>query len=641
MALAIVAWSLAVSASAQATTWVYAEEGTALSYLRGTSTPPSAWTSVGYSESGWTASAAGFGIGYGDGDDNTVLSDMSGSYLTVYVRAHFTVGAERSSLQHLELETTFDDGFVAYLNGTEIARSHVPSGSLQATDAASSGHETTDGTESFVVDPGLLVDGDNVLAVEVHNASLSSSDLSFIPRLYGWDTPPADADITRGPYLQQLGRRGVLVVWETDNPVVSSVAYGPTDALESLAEDATPKRHHVVPLTELLPSSDYHYQVQSARTPSPVSRFRTEVDLAEPYRVAVYGDTRSGHAEHTAVTAAMVPYEPAIGFLTGDLVADGDVASQWDTFFDCEAPLLRTMALSPSLGNHEASGMNYLDAFELPDDTASPERYYSVRYAGALGVVINLYGDAYDAGSTQYTWLEQTLSDAQADPHIRHVWAFLHHSPYSSGSHGSSSSVRSELSPLFEQYGVELVFAGHDHHYERSESINGVIYVVTGGGGAPLYGVTGDWWTEASESVHHYCMIDVHGPRAEFTARRLDGSVLDSFVLGDGAGECAEPADCEGLEEATCEDDEIGEWQCVFGGCVYSCSYEPPEPPDAGAGGEGGQGVGANGGEGGQGAGSSGVPLSDEAGDDGGCGCRLGPATGATAWLWLAAGAVA
>jgi MYXO-CTERM domain-containing protein len=319
-------------------------------------------------------------------------------------------------------------------------------------------------------------------------------------------------------------------------------------------------------------------------------------------------------------------------------VADGDVASQWDTFFDREAPLLRNMALSPALGNHEASGSFYVDAFELPADTASPERYYSVRYAGSLGVVINLYGDDYDEGSDQYNWLEQTLSDAADDPEIRHVWAFLHHSPYSSGSHGSSTSVRSRLSPLFEQYGVDMVFAGHDHHYERT-TVNGVEYIVTGGGGAPLYGVSCSPPT-VCESVHHYILLDIEGPRLEMTALRLDGSVLDSLVLGDDAGECSQPSDCSSFEEATCETDEIGEWQCVYGGCVYNCRYVPPEEPDAGAGASGGSGTGGIGGAGASSAGAPGAEPGVEPSDDGGCGCRMGPTANALAWAWLAVGVV-
>ncbi|RLB49883.1 MAG: hypothetical protein DRI90_24180, partial [Deltaproteobacteria bacterium] len=154
---------LLLATPAEATTWVMVQQGHPLSYFKGTQTPVATWTDVGFAENqDWTAAATGFGIGYGDGDDATVLSDMLGGYLTVYVRSHFTMGSEASSVTSLELEAIFDDGFVAYLNGTEIARSNVPSGPLQASDAASGGHEASDGAQTFVVSPSLLVQGDNV-----------------------------------------------------------------------------------------------------------------------------------------------------------------------------------------------------------------------------------------------------------------------------------------------------------------------------------------------------------------------------------------------------------------------------------------------------------------------------------------------
>lgn len=616
-----------------ATTWVMVQQGTALSYFKGYSTPSPNWTTVGFTEDqDWTASASGFGIGYADGDDATVLSDMSGNYLTVYVRSHFTLGSEASSITHLELEAVFDDGFVAYLNGTEIARSNVPAGVLQASDAASSGHEASDGPETFVVPTNLLVQGDNVLSVEVHNVSLSSSDLSFIPTLWGYDTPPTDATITRGPFLQQVDRYSALVVWETDNAVASTVIHGPTDSMTQTVEDANPKTHHVVELTGLTPSSWHHYQVQSAQVPSPMGRFHTEVNMADPYRIAAYGDTRSGHSDHADVIAGLVPYEPMLAVLTGDLVATGSDSGQWDTFFSIEAPLIRNVALYPALGNHEGQGNIYVDVFELPDGAPTAERFYSVKYATTLVISLDQYTSDIGDQSAQVAWLEQTLQDANQDAEVRLKLVELHSGPYDSGNHGSSMSARDVLVPLFEQYGVDIVFSGHDHHYERG-TVNDVKYVVTGGGGAGLYNVTGDWWTEVFEMVHHYCILDIHGPRLELTAYRVDGSVLDNFTIGDDLSECTAPADCETRTATPCLTGEIGEWQCVESACIWNCY---PEPGTGGAGGAsssgtGGSSSGSSSGTGG--ASSSGLPA--DGGDDGGCGCRVGPPTGALTAVWL------
>ncbi|MFW5740881.1 MAG: metallophosphoesterase family protein, partial [Myxococcota bacterium] len=201
----------------------------------------------------------------------------------------------------------------------------------------------------------------------------------------------------------------------------------------------------------------------------------------------------------------------------------------------------------------------------------------------------------------------------------------------------------------FEQYHVDIVFSGHDHCYERS-TVNGVKYVVTGGGGAPLYGVNGDWWTEVSDSVHHDCVLDIEGARTVFTAKRLDGSTLDSFVLGEDVGECAVPSDCDGRVHGDCEADELGAWACVQTGCIWNCEPQQPPQPDAGAGGAGGTGgaAGAAGTSGGGGSvlhdadidatsGSGGGTGTSKAGpseeDGSGCACRQ---AGGSSGLWPA-----
>ena len=631
LAAAALCIPLATSTAAFADTWMFVAEGSPLSYLPGHQAPATGWTALSFAEtSAWTASTTGFGIGYGDGDDNTLLSDMQNNYLTVYVRSHFTVGSEVSQVQNLTLEATFDDGFVAYLNGSEVARSSMPAGAVGA-DTPASSHEVTDGNAVFHLDPSVLIQGDNVLAIEVHNTTLGSSDLSFIPTLYGDDgTVPVDASITRGPFLQQVGRRSALVVWETDQPAPSEVSFGTTPSFGQSASKPEQVTHHVVELTGLQPASMYYFQVESAKLPSGRGEFSTEVDRAMPYRLVAYGDTRSNYNDHRAVIDAMVLDRPLAYFHGGDLVANGASDSDWNSFFDAEAQMLLRAPLYPAIGNHEGDGPQYVDIFELPGNSPSPERYYSVRYANTLLISLDLYTNPFGVGSDQRAWLETLLAEAATDPGIRQRFVQLHHGPYDSGSHKSNTSVRSALSPLFEQYGVDIVFSGHDHCYERS-TVNGVKYVVTGGGGAPLYGVDGDWWTEQSASVLHYCVLDIEGARTQFTAKRLDGSTLDSFVLGEDVGECTSASDCDGRPHGDCASDENGGWACVQTGCVWNCEAQAPPPPDGGAGGSGGStGTGGSAGTGGSTTGPDGGTIDGSAGTGGGAsGSTSGPgATG-------------
>jgi hypothetical protein len=107
----------------------------------------------------------------------------------------------------------------------------------------------------------------------------------------------------------------------------------------------------------------------------------------------------------------------------------------------------------------------------------------------------------------------------------------LHRPLFSTGQHGGNPALQRALAPLFQRYGVDVVFQGHDHHYERSEPINGVTYVVTGGGGAPLRGAAGAAWTAVKESAYHYVTVQASPTRIRVVARRLDGTQLDAFEV--------------------------------------------------------------------------------------------------------------
>ncbi len=163
----------------------FVSPGAAWTFFRGDhppSEPPEAWRDPNFDDSQWEAGPSGFG--YGDNDDATVLADMQGHYVTVYIRKVFTV-ASPVPTGTLQLTIDYDDGFIAYLNGREVARRVMPAGAATyQTRALASGHEA--GTpETIVLGPAgdWLQEGKNVLAVEGHNSAPTSSDLTLIPAL--------------------------------------------------------------------------------------------------------------------------------------------------------------------------------------------------------------------------------------------------------------------------------------------------------------------------------------------------------------------------------------------------------------------------------------------------------------------------
>lgn len=227
---------------------------------------------------------------------------------------------------------------------------------------------------------------------------------------------------------------------------------------------------------------------------------------------------------HSRVVSSVVSLAPDFVLHMGDMVENGSVSSQWTTFFNIERNLMRQAPLYGVLGNHEQNSPLYFMAFHLP----GTERWYSFDYGNAhfIGLEVDGYA-SYAPGSAQMLWLANDL--AQTRQHWKVV--FYHIPPYSSGSHGSDLPGREALEPLFIQYGVDLVFNGHDHDYERS-SANGIVYIVAGGGGAPLYTqVNPNPASLYFTSTYHSVLVTVTGSLLTGTAVRSDGVAFDRFSL--------------------------------------------------------------------------------------------------------------
>ncbi|HUS91547.1 MAG TPA: lamin tail domain-containing protein [Phycisphaerae bacterium] len=168
-------------------------QGALWRYLDDGSNQGTAWHQPGFNDSSWSAGPAQ--LGYGEGDEATVVDyggNSSNKYITTYFRRTFQV-TNAWQVSGLTLSLLRDDGAVMYLNGQELPRSNMPAGAIDYQTRASSG--VGGGDEStfyqYTIDPALLVEGDNVLAVEIHQNAPNSTDASFDLRLVG-DTSTAD-----------------------------------------------------------------------------------------------------------------------------------------------------------------------------------------------------------------------------------------------------------------------------------------------------------------------------------------------------------------------------------------------------------------------------------------------------------------
>lgn len=352
---------------------------------------------------------------------------------------------------------------------------------------------------------------------------VSEGDSVLVDTVLAWRDSPR----TKSPYLSWSSPplKTMMVNWETSEPTTGSVVYGMDTVGSDTIVDTSHTYHHVVELEGLEPSATYYYRVFCSNGfESSVSTFRTGSLRDEPFTFVVYGDNRSNAYIHRRIAEEIVDVAPSFLLNTGDLVNDGNNLDDWYLFFNAISELLRKTPYMPTIGNHENNSANYFNLFSLPEN----ERWYSFEFSNARFIALSTEED-YSPGSPQYEWFSQNLSSRPDS--IDWVFVYLHRPPYSSGTnHGSDLRVRSILCPLFEEYGVDMVFSGHEHNYERSLVAN-VYYIVTGGGGAPLYPVGSSEWTIYSESSYHFCSVELADTLLHFKAIRLDGTVMDSFTI--------------------------------------------------------------------------------------------------------------
>lgn len=240
--------------------------------------------------------------------------------------------------------------------------------------------------------------------------------------------------------------------------------------------------------------------------------------------IVVYGDSRTHHSKHKKIVADILQTKPVAVFHTGDLVHDADSRKQWKKAADIIAPLRAVTDFFPVRGNHDKDTPLFFEYFHPPGD----KTWYSVDRLGIHFIVLDTNEDLSDT-SVQVRWL---INDLRNVPDSTHFIAALFHIPlYTTGLNKPSTKFRHVLTPIFETYGVNIVFNGHNHLYERLR-VNGIYYVVTGGGGAPLYRQTRS--SPYSQKVfrgYHFCTVENAGTELVVSAYDIKRRLIDRFTV--------------------------------------------------------------------------------------------------------------
>ena len=274
-----------------------------------------------------------------------------------------------------------------------------------------------------------------------------------------------------------------------------------------------------------------------AVTSPPVEGTLTLPDALTSIKFAVIGDSGRGTPPQFEVAAQMARYREAFEFpfviMLGDNIYEGP-ATQDDYRRKFEEPykalLDAGVRFYAVLGNHDDPRQVEYERFNM-----GGERYYTFAppedlIAKAATRVEFFALDSTRLDRQQLAWLDERLGRSSADWKV----VFLHHPLYTSGRYRRTSRAhRWALEPLLSRHGVQVVFSGHEHIYQRSILENGIQYFVSGGAGSlrPGDGVPAAYIASSYNDDYHFMLVEIEGDDLHFQAISRKGTTIDAGTL--------------------------------------------------------------------------------------------------------------
>jgi hypothetical protein len=362
------------------------------------------------------------------------------------------------------------------------------------------------------------------------------------------------------PYLQALLQDGLTIMWRTAAPEASEVSVGAEKARDTFWKvwrSSTAVTAHEITVSGLRPGTRYRYSVAA---PDGGVRGRGSFKTApgpagSKFKFVVWGDSQAAPEVFSGVASAMLAGAPDFAVGVGDYTDNGCEPERYATeFFGPAEKFLASVPVFLAPGNHDY-GYNHRGFWnyspsspgarefrELFRNPAGDSTYYSFDYGNSHFIVLDpnegAKHDTFDVspGSGQYDWFVKDL-DSPAARAARHVFVFFHEPPFTTTwdekkKYDGEELLRRHIVPLLENRRVTAVFSGHAHVYERGE-LNGVAYIVTGGGGGILDQVQYKKWEQVRVVLHehHFMRVTVDGELILVEAVAPNGKVLDSFTL--------------------------------------------------------------------------------------------------------------
>ena len=554
------------------------------------------WTKADYDDSSWNVAAGRFGakrgaiadLGGGCTPDvllNQYIDGTSDDIPAFFFRTTFQV-KDAGAVTKLQGQLLYDDAAIVYINGVKVAAFDEPDGGF-ASNLSYGGSNAADPKTGNITatDTSMLVDGTNVLAVELHQGRQSSSDIYLAVNELTASSEPESKELEVDSLTVNIGATEdcLGITWYDTESTAGVLHFGGRDYTAEVKQ-ASKTGYYVnhVDLSGLKPSTKYTYTISVGEKTSKEYTYETPAFGSDSFSFAAVGDPQLYYSSldknvegwtKTVNEVLSDGTDYSFLFSLGDQIneyyaADGSnldkVEAEYSGFFNNES--LSSIALATLVGNHD-NGNNstlYTEHFQMPGVTAYGQNKegdgdYSFTYGGVQFMVLNTSNLSI---ADHKAFLEETL---KKNPDANWNVVCFHKSMYSVASHVTEEDIvqlRTGLSPIFKELGIDVVLQGHDHVYARSYIMggkdgmtadvqknadgtaltdiyapDGVQYVtLNSGSGSKFYKITNEAFTytavQNQEKVPNYSKVSVTPDTFSVTTYRTsDQSVVDTFTL--------------------------------------------------------------------------------------------------------------
>lgn len=491
-----------------ATTWKYLDNNVD----PGTETDRYAWTKADYNDSEWKSEAWKFGAKKGKLEDlgdgfvptvllNQYINGVNGDDIPAFFFRTTVNISNLDDFSSLSGKLYYDDAAIVYINGVKVASFDEPEGGFESNMSygGSNASNPKEGVISLTKEQlkDVIKTGQNTIAVELHQGRASSSDIYFEFNNLQVDYGQEETTVEQKALNLTIGEdeTKMNLTWYANTNTSGTVQLAKAGAMingefpsqfttvEATNNQANDKGfyYNQATLANLEENTKYVYRVVNGDQVSKIYDFTTK-DFDGSYNFIFAGDPQIGASGSASkdtegwdktLSDSINKFNPNFILSAGDQVNTASDENQYSGYLDHEE--LTSVPQATTIGNHDSSSNAYTQHFNLPNETAKGETAAGTDYWYVYNNTLFMNINTNNTSTAEHkAFMKEAIKENQD---VRWKVVVFHHSVYSVASHSVESSIlkrREELTPVFDDLGIDVVLMGHDHVYVRSNMMKGM-----------------------------------------------------------------------------------------------------------------------------------------------------------------------